>query len=107
MLTASKFVLGETRAKFAVTRVTAWFREQRSNFTLTTQKKFREKNRRGSPGALPARRLRITQTLVFASRLAGGNGVGGMRLGGEVASSSLPEKKSQEKTDQGVYVLYP
>jgi hypothetical protein len=25
----------------------------------------------------------------------------------EVASSSLPEKESQEKTDQGVYVLYP
>jgi hypothetical protein len=25
----------------------------------------------------------------------------------EVTSSSLPEKESQEKTDQGVYVLYP
>jgi len=25
----------------------------------------------------------------------------------EVTSSSLPEKEFQEKTDQGVYVLYP
>ena len=25
----------------------------------------------------------------------------------EVTSSSLPEKESQEKTDQGIYVLYP
>ena len=71
------------------------------------RKEFREKNRRGSPGALPARRSRVAQALVFASHLAGGNGeAAAIRLGGEVASSSLPEKESQEKTEQSAYVLY-
>ena len=53
-------------------------------------------------------RTRVAQALVFASHLAGGNGeAAAMRLGGEVASSSLPERESQEKTEQSIYVLYP
>ena len=51
--------------------------------------------------------MRFTRALVFASHLAGGNGeTAAMRLVGEVASSSLPEKEFQEKTEQGINVLY-
>ena len=48
-------------------------------------------------------RTRVAQALVFASHLAGGNGeAAAMSLGGEVVSSSLPEKEFQEKTEQSV-----
>jgi hypothetical protein len=46
--------------------------------------------------------LRIVLALFFASQLAGGNGeAAAIRLDGEVASSSLPEKVFQEKAEQG------
>ena len=74
---------------------------ERSSFTFTAQKLIRERNRRGSPGALPAPHSRDMRALVFASQLAGGNGeTAAMRLGGEVASSSLPEKNPRRKPNR-------
>jgi hypothetical protein len=47
------------------------------------------------------------QALVFVSQLAGRNGeTAAIRLGGEVASSLLPEIVFQEKADQRHDVLY-
>ena len=50
------------------------------------------------------RSFRRAPALVFASHFSEGNGD---IMVEEVTSSSLPEKESQEKTGQGVYVLYP
>ena len=38
------------------------------------RKEIREKNRQGSPGALPVRHSRVVRALVFAAHLAGGHG---------------------------------
>lgn len=116
-LTASEIVSGRNQAKFpGALPACRWrsrpalvfaaigshhgtgFDLERSSFTFTAQKLIREKNRQGSPGALPAPHSRVMLTLVFASQLAGGNGeTAAMRLGGEVASSSLPEKNPRRK----------